>query len=93
LNGYDFKKRKMTQATKDKISKSLLAISERQGWKGTPLLPETIEKLKGHIVAKETRDLISKGNKGQKRSEEQRENISLGHIGLKYKKHAKAGLN
>lgn len=89
LNDYDIHKRKMTQATKDKISKSLKA----KGWKGIPLLEETRVKMRGHIVTKETRDKISKGNKGKKRSEEQRENLSLGHKGMKYKKFLRVGLN
>lgn len=86
LNDYDTHKRKCTQATKDKISKGLKATSERQGWKGMHLLPETIEKLRGHIVTKGTRDKISKGNLGQKRTEEQRKNLSKGHKGMTYKK-------
>ena len=86
LNGYDIHKRKCTQATKDKISKALLAISKRQGWKGMKLLPETIAKMKGHIVTQETRAKISKKNKGQKRTEEQRKNLSKGHLGMTYKK-------
>ena len=82
LNSDDFRKREVTQATKDKISKTLKA----KGWKGIPLLEETRQKMIGHIVTKETREAISKGNKGQKRSEEQRQNLSLGHKGMKYKK-------
>lgn len=89
LNNHNIHKKKCTQATKDKISKALKA----KGWKGIPLLPETIKKLKGHIVTKETRDKISKGNKDKKRSEEQKKNLSLGHKGMKYKKHLRVGLN
>lgn len=83
LNDYNPKKRKMTQATKDKISKALKA----KGWKGIPLLEETKIKIglahKGKIVSKETREKISKANRGKKRTEEQRERISLGHRGIK----------
>lgn len=90
LNNYDIHKRKMTQATKDKISKGLKATSKRQGWKGIPLLKETRIKIgltqKGKILSKETREKISKANKGKKRTEEQRKNISLGHKGIKHKK-------
>jgi len=89
LNGNNIYGRKCTQATRNKISKALKA----KDWKGIPLLPETIEKLRGRIVTKETRDLISKGNKGKKRTEAQIKNMSLAKIGMKYKKHAKAGLN
>jgi len=77
--------RKVTQATKDKISKTLKA----KGWKGIPLLEETKEKLRGHIVTQETRDKISRANKGKKRSEQQRKNLSLGKAGMAYKKRQK----
>ena len=93
LNDYDFKKRKMTQETKDKISKSLKATSEKQGWKGMKLLEETRQKLIGHIVSKKTRDNISKANKGQKRSEKQRQNISSGKTGTKYTKKHKQNMS
>lgn len=82
LNRNNIHSRKCTQITKDKISKSLRA----KGWKGIPLLEETRLKMLGRIVTKETRDLISKGNKGKKRTEKQRKNLSNGHRGLKYKK-------
>ena len=85
LNGYDFKRRKMTQETKDKISKAIKA----KGYKGIPLLEETRQKMMGRIVSKETRDKISKANRGKKRSEEQRKNLSQGHKGLKYKRKVK----
>lgn len=84
-----WKGRKHTQDTKDKIIKSLKA----KGWKGIPLFEETKQLLKGHIVSKETRDLISKKNKGKKRTKKQSENIGLGHKGMRYKKHMKAELN
>lgn len=91
LNNYDIHKRKMTQATKDKISKGLKATSERQGWKGTPLFEETKIliglKHKGKILSQETKDAIGRGNAGKKRTKEQRGNISKSHKGLKYKKH------
>ena len=80
------RKRIVTQATRDKISKSLKATSEKQGWKGMKLLEETRLKMIGRIVSKETREAISKHNKGKIRSEEQRGNISLGKTGQKYKK-------
>ena len=76
------RKRSMTQETKDKISKALKA----KGYKGIPLLEETREKMKGHIVSEATREKICKATTGQKRSEEQRRNISKGKTGQKYKK-------
>lgn len=92
LNDYDFKKRKMTQETKDKISKA----NKGRG-KGIPLLEETKIKIglihKGKIVSQETREKIRLANTGKKRTEEQKERIGLAHKGMKYKKHAKAGLN
>ena len=93
LNDYNFKKKKMTQGTKDKISKALKATSERQGWKGMKLLEETKQRLRGRIVTKETRDSISRGNKGKKRSEEQRQNISSGKTGTKYTKEHKQNMS
>ena len=97
LNGKNIHGRKMTQATKDKIKKSLLATSKRQGWKGTPLLEETRVKIglihKGKIVSKETRAKISKANRGKIRTEEQRQNMSLAKTGQKYKKRVKVNKN
>lgn len=85
LNGYDFKKRKMTQATKDKISKA--QKGKHTGWHQFPETKRLIGLAhKGKIVSKETREKISKANKGKKRTKEQRKRISLGKIGLKYKK-------
>jgi len=88
LNDYDFRKRKMTQETKDKISKAL----KGQG-KGIPLLEETKIKIglihKGKIIAKETREKIRLANKGKIRTEEQRKNISKAKTGQKYKKRVK----
>lgn len=85
LNGYDIHKRKMTQATKDKISKGLKATSKRQGWKGIPLLEETKRliglKHKGKILSQATKDAIGKGNRGKKRTKEQRENLSKAKTG------------
>ena len=85
LNDYNLKKRKMTQATKDKISKALKGRG-----KGIPLFEDTKIKIglahKGKIISKETREKISLANKGKKRTEEQRKNISLGHKGIKRKK-------
>lgn len=83
-----WKNRKHTQATKDKISKSL----KTKGWKGIPLFEETKQLLKGHIVTKETRRKISKKLKGKKRTAKQIKNMSLGKTGMKYKKRAKEGL-
>jgi len=87
------RKRIVTKETRDKISKSLLATSEKQGWKGMKLLEETRQKLIGHIVSKKTRDNISKANKGQKRSEKQRQNISSGKTGTKYTKKHKQNMS
>lgn len=85
LNDHNFRKRKMTQETKDKISKAL----KGQG-KGIPLLEETKIKIglihKGKIVSKETREKMRLANKGKKRTEEQRQNISKAKTGQKYKK-------
>lgn len=85
LNDNDFRKRKMTQETKDKISKALKGRG-----KGIPLFEETKIKIglihKGKIVSKETRAKVSKANKGKKRTEEQKRNIGLAHKGKKYKK-------
>jgi len=92
LNDNDFKKRKMTQETKDKISKALKGRGI-----GIPLLEETKIKIglihKGKIVSKGTREKVSKANKGKKRTEQQRQNISLAKTGQKYKKRVKVGLN
>jgi len=94
LNDYDFRKKKMTQTTKDKISKTL-----KEKYKGGhyPLLEETKIKIglihRGKIISQETREKIGLANKGKKRTKEQRINIGLAHKGLKYKKRAKAGLN
>ena len=81
------RKRIVTPATRDKISKTL-----KEKYKGQhyPLMEETKIKIglihKGKIVSKETREKVSKANKGQKRSEEQRKNISKAKIGQKYQK-------
>ena len=83
LNGYNIRKRKMTQATKDKISKSL-----KDKYRGTEhhLFEETKRLIsignKGKIISQETRDKVSKANTGKKRTEEQRKRISEGHKGL-----------
>jgi len=85
LNNYNPKKRKMTQATKDKISKALKGRG-----KGIPLFEETKIKIglahKGKIISKETREKIRLANKGKKRTEEQKRRMSLGRMGMKYKK-------
>jgi len=90
LNDYDFRKRKMTQATKDLISKTL---KEKYKGKHYPLLPETKIKIglihKGKIVSKETREKIRLANKGKIRTEKQRKNISKAKTGQKYKKRVK----
>ena len=89
LNGFGpNRKRIVTQATKDKISKTL---KEKYKGKHYPLFEETKRLIglanKGKIVSQATRDKVSRANKGKKRTEEQRKNISNGHKGLKYKKH------
>lgn len=97
LNDHDFHKRKCSQATKDKISKGLKATSEKQGWKGIPLLEETKIliglKNKGKILSQATKDAISDGNKGKIRTEEWRQNISKAKTGQKYKKRVKVESN
>ena len=77
------RKRIMTQETKDKIRNAL-----KGRYKGIPLLEETRLKMMGHIVSEETREKIRKATTGQKRSAEQRENISKAKIGQTYKKRA-----
>ena len=87
LNGYDPKKRKVTQATKDKISKTL---KEKYRGKHYPLFEETKIKIglahKGKIVSKETGEKISKAKKGKKFTEKHKKSMSLARIGMKYKK-------
>ena len=91
LNNFDIRNRKHTQATKDKISKSL-----KEKYQGTEhhLLEETRVSIglgnKGKVLSQATKDNISKANKGKTRTEEQRQNISLGHKGKKYRKRIKA---
>ncbi|GAH30165.1 unnamed protein product, partial [marine sediment metagenome] len=53
--------------------------------------PETIEKIRLANIGKHSGPNLK--SRGKKRTEKQRENLSLGHTGLKYKKHTKAGLN
>lgn len=87
LNNNDIHKRNCTQATKDKISKTL---KEKYKGKKFPLFEETKILIglgnKGKVLSQETKDAIGRGNTGKIRTEEQRENISLSHTGLKYKK-------
>ena len=84
------RKRIVTQATKDKIKKTL---KEKYKGKHYPLFEETKRliglKHKGKIVSQATRDKISKGNKGKIRTEEQRKRLSLAKTGQKYKKRVK----
>jgi len=94
LNDYNPKKRKMTQATKNKISKTL-----KEKYRGTEhhLFEETKRLIsignKGKIISQETRDKISKANKGKKRTEEQKRKMSLSRIGKKHKKREKVELS
>jgi len=85
-----WKNRQHTQATKDKISKSL---KEKYKGKHYSLFEETkvlIGKAnRGKILSEETKSAIGRGNKGKKRSLEQRQKISQGHTGMKYKKRIK----
>jgi hypothetical protein len=87
LNSYDIRKRKMTQDTKDKISKSLKA----KGYKGIPLFEETKKAIGLANIGKHFGPNLKA--RGKKRTEEQRKNISLGKMGTKYKKRAKVELN
>lgn len=93
LNGYNIHGRKHSQATKDKISKSL---KERYQTEEHHLLKETKIKIglgnKDKILSQETKDNISKANKGKVRTIEQRRNISLGHTGLTYKKRVRVSV-
>jgi len=85
------RKRIVTQATKDKISKTL---KEKYKGKNYPLFEETKKKIgdksRGKIVSQATRDKVSEANTGKKRTEEQKKRISLGHKGLKYKRKGKS---
>lgn len=82
------RKRIVTQATKDKISK---ALKERYKGEHHHLFEETKRKIglihKGKTVSKATRDKISRANKGKKRTAEQRKRLSLAKTGQRYKKH------
>ena len=87
LNNYNPKRRKMTQETKDKISKA--QKGKHTGWHQFPETKRLIGLAhKGKIVSQETREKIRLANIGKKRTEEQRRNIGLAHKGLKYKKRA-----
>lgn len=91
LNGCGpHRKRIVTQATKDKISKTL---KEKYEGGHYPLFEETKKKIgdihRGKTVSQATRDKVSKALTGKKRTEEQRENIGKAHKGLKYKKRMK----
>ena len=82
-----WKNRKHSQATKDKIRKTL-----KEKYQGTEhhLFEETKIKIglanKGKIVSQATRNKISKANSGKKRTDAQRERIGEGHKGLHYNK-------
>lgn len=92
LNDYDIHKRKMTQATKDKISRALKG--KYTGWHQFPETKRLIGLVhKGKIVSQETREKIRLANKGKKRTKQQCINIGLAHKGLKYKKQIKLELN
>jgi len=86
INNNDIHGRKCSQATRDKISKTLKAKYKGNHY---PLMEETKIKIglahRGKIVSQATRDKIGKANKGKKRTVEQRERISQSHKGLKYK--------
>jgi len=85
LNDYDIHKRKMTQTTKDKISKA--QKGKHTGWHQFPETKLLIGLAhKGKIVSQETREKIGLANRGKKRTEQQKRNIGLAHKGLKYKK-------
>lgn len=56
--------------------------------KGKPKTEEHKNKLRGHIVTKETREKISLKNKGKKRTQKQKDNISRNQLGKK-----KIGMN
>ncbi|MBA7500798.1 hypothetical protein ES704_03559 [subsurface metagenome] len=85
------RKRIVTQATRDRISKTL---KEKYKDGHYPLFEETKKKIglihKGKIVSQATRDKVSKANTGKKRTEEQKKRIGLGHKGLKYKRKGKS---
>jgi len=67
LNGYDFRKRKMTQATKDKISKALKG--KCGGWHTLPETKELISKanIGKHFIkhTEETKRKMSLAHKGK----------------------------
>lgn len=85
LNGYDIHRRKHTEETKQKISKTL---REKYRGKEHHLSEETKEAIRvgntGKIVSQATRDLLSVANTGKKRTLAQRERMSLGHKGIKF---------
>lgn len=87
INKNNIHGRKCSQATKDKISKTL---KEKYEGKHYPLFEETKRLIglgnKGKILSQETKDAISKANTGKKRTKEQRENLSEAKTGQKYKK-------
>jgi len=91
------RKRIVTQATKDKIKKSLKKYYAQFEGQEFHLFPETKRLIglahKGKIVSQATRDKMSKANKGKIRTEEQRQNISKAKTGQKYKKHVKIKSN
>lgn len=76
------RRRKCNQATKDKISQSLKG--KYTGWHQ---FPETIEKIRLANIGKHSGPNLK--SRGKKRTEEQRINIGLGHMGMKYKKRVK----
>ena len=79
LNDYDIRGRKMTPETKSKISKAL-----KGKYVGSHLLPETREAISKANIGKHFGPNLKA--RGKKRTEEQRKNISLGKMGMKYKK-------
>ena len=86
LNNYDPKRRKMTQETKNKISKA--QKGKHTGWHQ---FPETIEKIRLANVGKHSGPNIKA--RGKKRTKGQRQNISKAKTVQKYKKHVKIESN
>ena len=89
FNHYNIHSRKVTQETKDKISKA-----QKGKHTGFHLFPETKEKIRLANIGKhsgkrseEAKKKMSLAKLGKELTAEHKNNIGLGHKGMKYKKH------